>query len=371
MKKSCINKTKLYLLTGVLTAVMGCKQSQPAAHQHQAAIQPIADTNVGHLIQPVNEQVVSGIQVLVPTRSQKVFTVKVQGVVSYDTRETISLASRVSGRIEKIYVKYNYQPVKKGQLVLSIYSPDLVAAQRELILVARSNSDASLVQSAKQRLHLLGLSETLLEQVVKTGNPVYGIPVYANASGYILEQSASSNAPIAIREGQYVTAGQTLFTIYTNASLAADFSFSPSLAASLQKGKQLLYYPSSAPNTTYLGNIGLVKPVFVSGQNFTQARVYHVPKELKIGQQLTAEMAISSGKHYWLPQEAMLDLGSHQRVLFRKEGAVFKPIYVHTGMKIDGQVEVLDEIGSWQIASNAYFMVDSEGFIPHTNNHTP
>ena len=96
-----------------------------------------------------------------------------------------------------------------------------------------------------------------------------------------------------------------------------------------------------------------------------------MPKELKIGQQLTAEMAISSGKHYWLPQEAMLDLGSHQRVLFRKEGAVFKPIYVHTGMKIDGQVEVLDEIGSWQIASNAYFMVDSEGFIPHTNNHTP
>ncbi len=261
--------------------------------------------------------------------------------------------------------------MQKGQLVLTIYAPDLVVAQRELILLVKTHAEANLIQSAEQRLRLLGMSEALIATINRTGNPVYSIPVYANGSGYILEQSAPANSIIATREGQYITAGQTLFTIYTNQALVADFSFSPTLAASVAKGKDLSYYPSSNPNLSFTGKIGLVRPVLVSGQNFTQARVYQVPRNFKPGQQLTAEITIGSGLHYWLPQEAVLDMGNHQMVLFRKEGAVFMPVYIQTGMKADGQIEVLDEIGNWRVAANAYYLVDSEGFIPQTKKQTP
>lgn len=420
MKKNCINKYTLHSLVLLLAlTITACKQRQkekntaPAAHQQHGsqATQSmqhggVVDTNVAHLVKPVSEQVVSSIPVLTPSKSKRIFTVSVQGVVTYDTRQTTSLASRVSGRLEKLFITYNYQPVQKGQLIMKIYSPELMAAQRELIYLARTYAGDDLIQAAKQRLYLLGLGESLVQEIIKTGNPMYSIPVYANTSGYILEQSAaaaipasattnaaqggtdqmssmsgsapSSNAAAAppaapvtkaltLREGQYVTAGQTIFTIYNNQALVADFSFASSLAAAVNKGKQLLYYASSDHNNTYLGNIGLVRPVFNAGQNFTQARVYNVSKNLKAGQQLTAELAISSsGTHYWLPQEAVLDLGNNKTVLFKKEGNTFTPVYIKTGIKADGHIEVLDEIGNWQIASNAYYMVDSEGFIPKT-----
>lgn len=368
MKKKNINNYCILGIAGwLMVLAVACKQpGDMKGHQHIATYSSTVDTGIAHLIRPVNEEILSRVPVLTPSRESKEFTVKVQGVVSYDTRENASLSARVSGRIEKLYVKYNYQPVQKGQLVLTIYAPDLVAAQRELILLVKSHAEDNLIQSAEQRLRLLGMGETLVTTIARTGNPVYSIPVYANASGYILEQSAPANSTIATLEGQYVTAGQTLFTIYTNQSLVADFSFNPSQAASIAKGKQLLYYPSSNPNLSYTGKIGLIRPLFVSGQNFTQARVYQVPQHLKPGQQLTAEMTIGSGSHYWLPQEAVLDMGNHQMVLFRKEGAVFAPVYIQTGIKADGQIEVLDDIGNWQVASNAYYLVDSEGFIPQT-----
>ena len=373
MKKKNINK---YRIPGwMLLLAFACKQPADIKghehHAHTAMRSVVADTGISHLIRPVNEEVLSKVQVLTPAKTTKAITVKVQGVVGYDTRENTSLSARVGGRIEKLYVKYNYQPVQKGQLVLTIYSPDLVAAQRELILLVRTNGEDQLVQSARQRLRLLGITEAQIETIARSGNPVYSIPIYANASGYILEQSAPANSAIATREGQYVTAGQTLFTIYTNQALVADFSFSPAQAASIAKGKELSYYPSSNPNLSYTGKIGLVRPVLGSGQNFTQARVYQVPRNLKPGQQLTAEMTIVTGSHYWLPQEAVLDMGNHQMVLFKKEGPVFTPVYIQTGIKADRQIEVLDEIGNWQVAANAYYLVDSEGFIPQTQKQTP
>ncbi len=416
MKRNYINKFLGY--TTLLLVAAACKQPKkekaPEATAHQqhgtqvsSSMQHggVIDSNIAHLVRPVNEQVVSTIPVLVPAKTKRLFTVSVQGVVTYDTRQTTSLASRVGGRIEKLYITYNYQPVQKGQLIMKIYSPELMAAQRELILLTRTNAEDGLLQSAKQRLYLLGLNEAIVKEIIQTGNPMYSIPVYANATGYILEKQAGAavtapasqpqaasagggdqmnamgggapaasagttaapvNTALTLREGQYVTAGQLIFTIYNNQALVAEFAFNPSLAATVSMGKQLLYYRSSDHKTTYLGNVGLIRPVFSTGQNFTLARVYQVAKELKVGQQLTAEMAISSGTHYWLPQEAVLDLGNHKTILFRKEGKLFTPVPVKTGIKADGYIEILDEIGRWQVASNAYYLVDSEGFIPKT-----
>ncbi|MBA2331015.1 MAG: efflux RND transporter periplasmic adaptor subunit, partial [Flavisolibacter sp.] len=125
------------------------------------------------LLKQSNAQIAANLPTIMAESGTRIFSIPVQGVVSYDARKQSSISSRVSGRIEKLYIKYNFQPVKKGQLLMEIYSPDLAAAQRELIYISRNDNNASLLQRAKQRLNLLGMQPAQIEQVLRSGKPIY------------------------------------------------------------------------------------------------------------------------------------------------------------------------------------------------------
>ena len=99
--------------------------------RHTPGTETAIDSSLKHLLKPVNEQVVSNISVIKPQGGTKIFSLQVQGIITYDTREQTSISSRVSGRIERLLIKYNYQPIKKGQLIMEIYSPDLAAVHTE------------------------------------------------------------------------------------------------------------------------------------------------------------------------------------------------------------------------------------------------
>ena len=361
------------------------------------------DSSLIGLLKPVNEQVVASIPTLLPESGTRIHSMEVQGAITYDTRRRSSIASRVSGRIERLYIKYNYQPVKKGQLILEIYSPDLAAAQRELIFIAQRANSPDLLQKAKQRLQLLGMQASQINQVLKTGRIIYHVPVYSPISGYILETTAvatpvtpvpsSSPAPggamggmgggsamggttsasstastaasptsaVLLREGQYVSAGQSILSVYSNTALVGEFSFDPSLAAHIKKGQKLVFRKTADPQTVYTGIIGLIQPTFQPGGNFTIARVYLSDARFQVGQLLTANIPVVS-RGWWVPQDAVLQLGS-QSVVFKKEGNVFVPKKVQVKMAIQGMVQIEDSIGKWEIAKNASYLVDSESFI--------
>jgi hypothetical protein len=368
------------------------------------------DSSLLPLLKPVNEQVVSSMPTITPESGRRIFSMPVQGIVTYDTRSQESISSRVAGRIERMYIKYNYQPVRKGQLIMEIYSPDLAAAQRELIFISRNDNNTPLLQKARQRLSLLGMQPVQINQVLKTGKPLYRVPVYSSVSGYIVEKkvaaiAASSGAtmpsslaassdgmsgmgvggasaantatqqqtinptPVLIREGQYVGAGETVFTIYKDNSLVAEFSFAPELASAVKRGQKLVFHTVANPNDVNTGSIGLIEPVQKNGEPFTVARVYLYNSDLKPGQLLAANIPVVKTGANWLPQNAVLQLGT-KAVVFKKENGVFIPKQVQTGIKVNGMVEIIDSIGGWQVAKNASFLVDSESFIRLTSNNS-
>jgi membrane fusion protein, copper/silver efflux system len=364
------------------------------------------DTSLLPLLKPVNEQVISTMPTITANDDMRIFSVPVQGIVSYDTRKQVSISSRVAGRIERMYIKYNYQPVSKGQLIMEIYSPDLAAAQRELIYISRNDNNSSLLQKARQRLSLLGMPSSQITQVERTGKPLYRVPVYSNVSGYIIEKtlvasnsnssaaiapssSSSGNmggmgretsnastssqptfnqSPVIIREGQYVGAGETVFTIYQANNMIAEFSFTPALASEIKQGQKLVFRTSANPDDVKTGSIGLIEPVQKNGQSFTVARVYLSNTNLQPGQLLTANIPVVKKDTYWLPENAVLQLGK-KSVVFKKENNVFVPKEVKTGVRTEGLVEVLDSIYGWQIAKNASYLVDSESFIRINSNN--
>ncbi len=383
------------LLTAVLLSACESKTTAPPAkegHQEQRI-----DSSVAALAQPVNMRVVASMPVVSATTGTRIFTTVANGVVTYDTRNQTGIASRVGGRIERLLIKYNFQPVQKGQLIMEIYSPDLAAAQQELLFAAQRSPD--MLAGAKQRLLLLGMQPAQIGSVLQTGKIIYRVPVYSPAGGYILEKTAAAtaapsaaapaaptgdgmgemgagggsaapasapaapaNAPVMLREGQYVSAGQSLFTIYQAQNLVAEFSFPPALAAHLRQGQKLLFHPVSDKALLQPGHIGLIEPVFRNGQNFTLARVYPKNGALRPGLLLTAHVPIVYKEGCWLPEQSVWRLGN-KAVVFRKENGSFVPVTIQADVAVQGMVRVLTDIGTWQVAANAAYLVDSESFI--------
>ena len=395
MKKNFISNLFIGML---LLLSWGCSSSEENAHQKGQHRVIQIDSNIQQLAKPTNQQVIARTPTIQAERGFKVFPINVTGRITYDSKNNTSVSTRVNGRIEHIGIKYNFQVIRKGQLIVTLYSPELVAAQRELLMLNNTQNER-LVQSAIQKLQYLGMNYQQIQKVLQTKNVLYRIPVYSPANGYILEQtttpatqiaaatmatntdngmgsmngsspSASTTSssrseatqPVLLREGQYVNAGQTLFTIYTNSDLVGEFALPPNLTSKIQKGKKILFQSIDEENTLYQGEIGLIQPTFNIGENFSLARVYLKGVQLPVGQLLRGTFAITEKQGYWLPKEAVVPLGD-KSVVFRKEGNAFQPISIQTGIYTVDKVKILSNIQDWQVAKNASYLVDSEDFI--------
>jgi Cu(I)/Ag(I) efflux system membrane fusion protein len=398
MKKKYIVKLLLLLTIGLTVAACQNKNTKQDLGTPKHAER---DTSLNYLLQPVNEQVIANIPLIRAQEGTSIHLADVQGRVVFDSRNQVSLASRVSGRIEKLYVKYNYQPVKKGELIMEIYSPDLAAAQRELLLIQQSGNEEGMLEPAKKKLMLLGMAPSQITKLLRTGQISYHVPVYSNATGYILEKQAAANAVSApapmpsstastgmgdmastdagsnlasstaasnvssvvlLREGQYLSAGQNIFTIYRTGDLVVEFSLTPEIASRVAKQAKVLIQRTANKQETITGKIGLIQPVFNAGENFVVARVYLHKSKLQPGELVTGKLPFLSEKGFWLPKEAVVSIGN-QSVVFKKVGKVFMPTVVKTGVSQNNQVQVFDEISGWDLAKNAYYLIDSESFI--------
>src|SRR5690554_2315260 len=142
MKKNYLGN--LFAFLCIIFLVSSCKQ-KATEHVVLHNGEELSD-DIKKSIQLVNGRIVSQAPVIYADSGSKVLELEIQGRIAYDMREKSMISSRVAGRIEKLNIKYNYQPVRKGELIMEIYSPDLVAAQRELLFL--QNGDSGNVKSS-------------------------------------------------------------------------------------------------------------------------------------------------------------------------------------------------------------------------------
>ncbi|WP_028298273.1 efflux RND transporter periplasmic adaptor subunit [Olivibacter sitiensis] len=403
MKKNSIARLMLICFIGLILSA--CKpdahHGQSASHEH---LDDTLSHELAHLLGSVNSYVVSDMPIVSARYGIKTVPIEIAGRITYDDRGFTSVSSRIAGRIERIHVQYNYQPVKKGMPLLEIYAPELVTAQRELLLLLGQAQQEHLVERAKQKLFLLGMSQNQIAQLIKTKKVSYNIVLYSPTTGYIKEKTQAATPNMAssalrgtensgstmdemisnssmstaailpqtqptsllLREGQYLAAGQNMFEIYTNTRLVAAFVISRELSQRLSKGQPLLFHTETEPSKTYMGTIGLIAPKYTEGINFALFKVYLGKAPLEIGQLVKGTLALSTDEGWWLPREALLDLGAEQAV-FKKEGKGFAAKKVKVLFTTDDWVQIKDDISDWQIATNAQYLVDSESFVDFKN----
>jgi membrane fusion protein, copper/silver efflux system len=358
------------------------------------------------LLKPTNTTVIANIATIKPEQKTTEATVKMDGVITYDPRRVYSVPAKVGGRIEKLFVKYNFQPIRKGQKLMEIYSPDLITAQKELLyLVQSAPEDKQLIQASRQKLRYLGATNEQINRLIRNGEESYTFAVYSPYDGYVIDLNASApntiTAPapaastgggmdamgggtsaaatpttttpagqtIQLREGMYVTTGQPLVRVVNAEQLWAEFNVPAGEMSSLSKGSPITISFPQLPGEKLETKVDFVQPFFSEGENFAKVRVYLTGsnKLAMVGQLVTGEASYKTDSALWVPREAVLNIGT-KHVAFRKSDGGFEPVAVTIGSNAGKEVQIISGLKETDvIATNAQFLVDSESFIKVSN----
>jgi membrane fusion protein, copper/silver efflux system len=341
----------------------------------------INNIQLDDLLQPTDRFIISSIPVLTVNRESEPMEVEALGTIAYDTRLVNTISARVSGRIEKLYVKYRYQHIMKGQRIMDIYSPELLTTQQELLFLIKNDPDNySLITAAKKKLLLLGVSEDQLQQIIRTGKPALSVAVYSNYKGHI--HDAGNTMPgenaggqrmdisriteeLPVKEGMYVEKGQNIFQIYSMDKSWVLLNIFPEYQILIKPGDAVRVVPETTPDKNFRAKIDFIEPLYRKENKTLTARVYfdNSKLEIPIGSQVKGTIFSNAKEADWLPRDAILSLGIDKVVFIKTDGG-FKVHQVETGLAYKNKIQILSGLAATDsVAANAQFLTDSESFI--------
>lgn len=393
----------VFIGIAILIFISSC--SSRDEHKH---IQANKTSELEGLEQPTNQTVFSDVKTILPMQQTITPRLNAIGVIVYDPRSLNNISARFSGRIEKLYVRFNFENVFKGQRIMDIYSPEILTEQQNLIyLLNNSLNDLSLINSSKTKLQLLGLNNEQLEKIETTKQPINPLPIYSPYTGHIQDLgissgvtsvasskangmssgmnttsesptqmqvenlSSSRTSALSIKEGMYLQSGQAFFSVYNISQVWAVLDIFPQDAALIHIGDKVSLTTETNPTNVIHSTISYIEPV--AGQNYSaiKARVYlknSQDLQLKIGTLVSANITSSEIKGIWLPRNAIVNLGYNQIVFVKSENRFVVKV-IQTGVLTDSLVQIKSGLKENEmVAANAQFMVDSESFIQTENN---
>jgi membrane fusion protein, copper/silver efflux system len=343
------------------------------------------DVALEALLKPTNEFVVSSIPVTTIQKKEEMIEIEALGNIAYDTRQVGSISSRVAGRIEKLYVRFRYQKISKGQHILDIYSPELMTAQQNLLFLLKNDpTNTTFIEAAREKILLLGMSPQQIQHAIKSRQPSLTMAVYSNYDGHIREaaKGGAMNAEpgtmkdisliteeLSLKEGMYLQKGQPVFTVYNPNRAWAILNIYAGNQGLLKTGNAVRIIPETAPAKDFRAAIDFIEPFYRKENKTLTARVYFDNSLLKIpiGSQVRATIFGNTKDAYWLPKEAVVSLGMDE-VVFQKTGGGFKAHKINTGMTHKNHIQVLSGINETDsVALNGQYLMDSESFIKIKN----
>ncbi|MDD5365079.1 MAG: efflux RND transporter periplasmic adaptor subunit [Gallionellaceae bacterium] len=278
------------------------------------------------------------------------------GYVRADDNRIDFLQTRVSGWIETLHVHAVNDPIRKGQLVAEIYSPDLYAAQGEYLLALKHPEDAAWVDAARQKLSFLGLSAGQIAALTKGGQPQRRVAYYAPSSGIV------SN--IRVHPGAAVTAGMPLLEITDLSRVWVTAEIVEDQSGWIVPGKTAEITLTSLPGETFEGKVDYLAPKLDPATRTVEARIVLDNPGLKLKPGMYANVTLYGGKGeegIIVPSEAVIRTGKRAIVLVAEEAGRFIPVQVETGMASNGQTVVLKGLqGGEKVVTSGQFLIESE-----------
>jgi membrane fusion protein, copper/silver efflux system len=290
------------------------------------------------------------------------------GRVEQPEAQLATVPARVGGRIDRLYVQFTGENVRRGKAVAEIYSPELVASAEEYRLALHnrdrmrgsSQKDAvessnDLVAASRRRLELWGVSEKQIEAAA-SGSSGLHVTIYSPAGGSVVERKVTS--------GQYVNAGDPLFTVADLSTVWVKADVYEFQVQQIRPGQMVEITSDALPKKALRGRVDFIEPE-ANPQTRTIPVHVHVPNpnmRLRPGMYVRAKfIAPTERETLVVPRSAVLDTGTRKLVYIAKNDGVFEAREIQAGTPTEELYPVLAglEAGE-QVVTNGNFLIDSQ-----------
>lgn len=291
---------------------------------------------------------------------------KLVGYVVPNETRLARINVRTGGWVQDLYVNQEGQFVKEGEILLTIYSQDLFSAGQDYIasreMVNKAGSDTSLARirrqvmnSARDRLRLLGLSEDEMAQIEKSSSPLSEIALRSPFSGYVLEKN--------VVQGQFVSPEQTVLTVADLSKIWVIADVFETDFSRIRAGQQGILRLAAYPDKEFAGRINFIYPTVSPTTRTLKVRMEFENSggTLKPGMYGDVQLSESASLALTVPADAIIDAGEMQYAFVVHKQTHFEPRMLKVGRRSGDRVEVLEGIGEGEeVVTSANFLIDSE-----------
>ena len=291
------------------------------------------------------------------------------GAITYDETRLAQVTSYTAGRIERLFVQFTGDTVRRGQAVAQIYSPELHSSQQEYLLAianrermrnagfdgARSAAN-DLVESSRRRLQLLGMTDSQLSELERGGKPFSTSTIYSPVAGIVTARNAVPQ--------QYVQAGEPLLEVADLSTVWVEADVYEKDLAKVTAGQSVVVTAPAYPGQTFAGTVAFLEPVLSGQSRSNRARIQLANPELRFkpGMFVSVQLVQSTSEPVLtVPRTAVVDRGENQFVWVAAGGSRYAPRQVTVGATDGNRAQILSGLEPGEVVVTAGgFLIDSE-----------
>ena len=309
----------------------------------------------------------AGIATVPATRETLARSIRSVGTIEADETRFVQVAARVAGRIDKLFADFTGQSVRAGAPLYQLYSPELVATEREYLLALEnrqrlSNATPESIRSAdelaaasRDRLRLWGIGPAQIAALEQSREPELALTYRSPITGTVMKKMAV--------EGQYVTEGSEIYLLADLSSVWLMAQVYEYELGRLRVGQDAEVTVSALPGQTFRGRIAFIEPILDRDTRSARVRIaLPNPKgELKPGMFADAKLETPSAPSLVVPRNALIDTGARRVVYVETSPNTFTPRDVKVGETSGDRVAILEGLKEGdKVVATANFFIDSQ-----------
>jgi Cu(I)/Ag(I) efflux system membrane fusion protein len=342
------------------------KAAPAVADTHDHAAETEARTV---FISPERQQLI-GVKTAVAERRPLSREIRATGKVAFDETKVTHIHTKISGFVEDVFVDFVGKPVRRGQPLFTLYSPDLVATQEEYLLALKSNQSlknssfpwvsggsTNLLEAARKRLQLWDVGEKELRELEQSGKAKRALTIYSPVDGIVTQRAA-------YHHGKNVTPEMELYTIVDLSTVWILGKIYEHELPLIRMGQAVeVEFPNGAGTRSRTGLISFISPVLEPKTRTADVRVEFANTDLTLRPEMYVNFnaRVSFGSPVAVPADAVLNTGNEQYVFVDKGQGYFEPRAVKVGQEADGYYSIESGLKAGErVATAANFILDSE-----------
>lgn len=355
---------------GTVPAATAAAKGEPTIGAPAATPTPTPASQDNAIFVPPEKQQLIGMRSVPAEMGTLTKDIRIVGKVSYDETRVTHIHSKVSGYIEEVFADSVGKPVRAGDPLFTIYSPDLVATEQDFLLALKSREllrtstvasaaqgSENLISAARARLRLWDVTDQEIQRLETEGKMKRAIAVYSPVTGVVMERAA-------YHHGTFVDPSKDLFTIVDlsrvwvlGEAYETDLPF-------IRTGQAAeIELPYSGGGKKISGRVDFIYPFLDPKSRTAQVRMEFANPNLSLKPEMFTNitMSVSIGRQVLVPQDALMDTGSEQYVFIDKGDGYVQPRKVKVSAEAGEKVGIEQGLKAGErVVTGANFVVDSE-----------